>query len=65
MKVGDLVKNIHAVDHTGLGIIVAIGAPQNHDWRPCYLVRWLDAPKGIPEQSWSTDRWLEKVNDYR
>ena len=65
MKVGDLVKNTHAVDQLGLGIIIDIDeAALSRQWAG-YLVSWFNAPKGVPKQSWSTDRWLEKVNDYR
>ena len=62
MKVGDLVNNTHALDRSGLGLIVEV----EHDppLRPgdcCYKVQWISPPVGCPEYSWNSAAWLEEV----
>ena len=63
MKVGDLIKNTHALDRSGLGIIVKVDLKALNDWRAGYLVYWCSPPKGCPQESWNSDRWLEKVDE--
>ena len=63
MKVGDLIINTHALDRCGLGIIVEIDQKALDDWSAGYFVHWCNPPKGIAKQSWSSDRWLEKVDE--
>ena len=63
MKVGDLVKNTHALDRREVGLIVKVDQPSVDDWRCGYLVRWCD--NGIPEESWNSERWLEILDESR
>ena len=62
LKVGDLVNNTHALDRSGLGIIVDIDHTALDDWRCGYFVNWLNPPKGVPSETWNSDRWLEKID---
>jgi len=60
MKVGDLVNNTHALDRSGLGIIVEIR--KREAFYGCdYRVRWINPPPGCPDYSWNSTAWLEKV----
>jgi hypothetical protein len=61
VKVGDLVKNLHALDRCDLGLIVRVKPPSADDWLSRYLVQWLDPPDGRAETSWNSDKWLDKV----
>ena len=61
MKVGDLVKNTHALDRCDLGLIVDIDIEALGDIRAGYLIRWCGPPGGVPEETWNSVRWLEKV----
>jgi hypothetical protein len=61
VKVGDLVRNIHAIFPNGLGIITEISAPQLTNPNACpYMVHWIDTNK---EPGWMAERWLEVIND--
>ena len=62
LKVGDLVNNTHALDRSGLGIIVDIDHTALDDWRCGYFVNWLNPPKGVPSDTWNSVRWLEKID---
>jgi hypothetical protein len=60
VKVGDLVNNTHALDRSGLGIIVEIR--KREAFYGCdYRVRWINPPPGCPDYSWNSTAWLEKV----
>ena len=64
MKVGDLINNTHALDRSGLGIIVEVKrrgpeAPPGCD----YKVNWINPPPGCPDYSWNSAAWLEVVNE--
>ena len=61
MQVGDLVKNLHALDRCDLGLIVKVKPPSALDWQSRYLVQWLDPPEGRPTTSWNNDQWLGKA----
>jgi hypothetical protein len=64
MKVGDLVKNLHALDRCELGIIIEIYKGRTVGGRPCeHRVRWIDPPKtsGLQQETWNSYKWLEKV----
>ena len=50
MKVGDLVNNTHALDRSGLGLIVEVK-------------HWLNPPPGCPDYSWNSAAWLEIINE--
>ena len=61
MKVGDLVKNIHALYPAGMGIIVEISKPQLTNPNACpYRVHWFD--HGY-EPAWMRADWLEIPNE--
>ena len=62
MKVGDLVKNIHGLYPTNLGIIIKISKPQltNPSASP-YRVYWLDGQ----DTAWMQANWLERLDDPR
>ena len=58
MKVGDLVKNIHGLYPTNLGIIIKISKPQLTNPNACpYRVHWFDEL----ERPWMQANWLEKI----
>ena len=61
MKVGDLVKNLHALAPVATGIVVEINTPQltNPDACP-YKVHWFDS---ACEPAWMAERWLEVISD--
>ena len=63
MKVGDLVNNTHALDRSGLGIIVEVKA--NHfEMAGCdYKIHWINPPTGCPDYSWNSAAWLEVVDE--
>ena len=62
MKVGDLVNNTHALDRSGLGLIVEVrGSAVMHDCD--YKVYWINPPPGCPGYSWNSAAWLEIVNE--
>jgi hypothetical protein len=65
MKPGDLVNNTHALDRSGLGLIVEIREhmPPYHGCD--YRVQWISPPPGCPEYSWNSAAWLEIVNEGR
>ncbi len=65
MKVGDLVKNIHALDFDGLGIIIEVSKPQLANPNGCpYKVYWHNAPGvGRFDCTWNNGKWLEKTNE--
>ena len=64
MKVGDLVKNIHALDFDGLGIIIEVSKPQLTNPNGCpYKVHWLNVPDARFGYTWNSGRWLEKMNE--
>ena len=63
MKVGDLVNNTHALDRSGLGIIVEVNI-RKQPMNGCdYKVHWLNPPPGCPDYSWNSAAWLEIVNE--
>ena len=62
MKVGDLVNNTHALDRSGMGLIVKIRVSSTSNDHTPYLVHWVAPPKGCPQESWNSGRWLEKVD---
>ena len=62
MKVGDLVNNTHALDRSGLGLIVEIHVDPTKRSPSCeYKVQWINPPTGCPSYSWNSTSWLEKV----
>lgn len=62
MKVGDLVNNTHALDRSGLGIIIEVkGRDTNHRVGCDYKVQWINPPPGCPDYSWNSAAWLEKI----
>mgnify|MGYP003113896898 CR=1 FL=1 len=64
MKVGDLVNNTHALDRSGLGLIVEISKPQLTNPNACpYRVQWINPPPGCPAFSWNSAAWLELIDD--
>ena len=64
MKVGDLVNNTHALDRSGLGLIVEIQCDPTKRSPSCeYKVHWINPPTGCPPYSWNSKSWLEKVNE--
>ena len=63
MKVGDLVKNLHGLVPTSMGIVVEISTPQSNPWASpdCpYKVHWFDSTR---EPAWMAERWLEVISD--
>ncbi len=54
MKVGDLVKNIHALYPAGMGIIVDVSISGLNSCP--YKVHWFDGH----EPAWMKAEWLEK-----
>ena len=64
MKVGDLVNNTHALDRSGLGLIVEIERDATKRTPACeYKVEWIKPPPGCPSTSWNSAAWLEIVNE--
>ena len=65
MKVGDLVNNTHALDRSGLGLIVKVDEArlreEGQERACCYRVHWINPPVGCPEYSWNSVAWLEKL----
>ena len=63
MKIGDLVNNTHALDRSGLGIIVEVNI-RSQPMNGCdYKVHWLNPPPGCPDYSWNSKAWLEIINE--
>jgi len=62
LKVGDLVNNTHALDRSGLGIIVKIRVSSTGNGHTPYSVHWMTPPKGCPDYSWNSINWLEKID---
>ena len=59
MKVGDIVKNIHALYPAGMGIIIEICT---HEMAKCpYMVHWFDGY----EPAWMRADWLEMISESR
>ncbi len=66
MKVGDLVNNTHALDRSGLGLIVEVQRDATKRTAGCeYKVEWIQPPPGCPRYSWNSAAWLEIVNESR
>ena len=68
MKVGDLVKNIHALDFDGLGIIIEVSKPQLSKTNGCpYKVHWLGNAAWLSSArvdcTWNSSKWLEKISE--
>ena len=62
MKVGDLVKNIHALYPAGLGLIIEVSKPQLANPNACpYRVHWFDEY----EPAWMRADWLEILDESR
>ena len=63
MEVGDLVNNVHAPPNgVGLGLVIKkVKRPGEGGLN--IKVKWLKPLPGIPEISWMSEIWLEKVND--
>mgnify|MGYP001185855640 CR=1 FL=1 len=65
MKVGDLVRNVHALYPAGIGIIIEVSTPQLKNPNACpYKVHWFDY--GYREVSrfepcWMRGNWIEKI----
>ena len=58
MKVGDLVRNIHALYPAGMGIIIEVSKPQLKNPNACpYRVHWFDEC----EPAWMRSTWIEKI----
>ena len=63
MKVGDLINNTHALDRSGLGIIVEIEHDPKKRTPSCdYKVKWINPPPGCPPYSWNSAAWLELIS---
>jgi hypothetical protein len=66
MKVGDLVRNIHALYPAGMGIIIEVSKPQLKNPNACpYRVHWFDYGYGDGsrfEASWMRSTWIEKID---
>ena len=63
MKVGDLVKNIHALYPAGLGIIIEISKPQLTNPNACpYRIHWFEIGH---EDAWMRADWLEILGESR
>ena len=61
LKVGDLVKNIHALYPAGMGIIIEISKPQLTNPNACpYKVHWFEYGY---EPAWMRASWLEIPNE--
>jgi hypothetical protein len=61
MKVGDLVKNIHALYPAGMGIIIEISKPQLTNPNACpYKVYWFEHRY---DPAWMRADWLEIPNE--
>ena len=61
LKVGDLVKNIHALYPAGMGIIIEISKPQLTNPLACpYKVHWFE--HGY-DPAWMRAGWLEIPNE--
>ena len=66
MKVGDLVNNTHALDRSGLGLIVEIRCEPTKRSPSCiHKVQWINPPPGCPSYSWNSAAWLEVVHENR
>ena len=64
MKVGDLVNNTHALDRSGLGLIVEVERDATKRTQGCdYKVHWISPPTGCPDYSWNSAAWLEVVDE--
>ncbi len=62
MKVGDMVKNVHGLYPTNLGIIIYISEPQLKNPNGCpYRVYWFDGH----EPAWMRASWLEIFSESR
>ena len=65
MKVGDLVNNTHALDRSGLGLIVEVDEARlreaGQERACCYKVQWINPPHAWSEYSWNSIAWLEKI----
>ena len=64
MKVGDLVRSLHALDSVGLGVILEISEPQLINPNACpYKIHWFTDNGGVSsyEPSWNRGSWLEVV----
>ena len=60
LKVGDLVKNIHALYPAGMGIIIEVMPPQLKNLAACpYKVHWFE--HGY-DPAWMRADWLEIPN---
>jgi hypothetical protein len=62
LKVGDLVNNTHALDRSGMGLIVKIRVSSTSNDHTPYLVHWVTPPKGCPDYSWNSINWLERID---
>ena len=68
MKVGDLVRSLHALDSAELGVILEISEPQLTNPNACpYKIHWFVVNGGVSphEPSWNRGSWLEVVNENR
>ena len=70
MKVGDLVRSLHALDSAELGVILEISEPQLTNPNACpYKIHWFVVNGDINRHptlvSWNRDSWLEVVNENR
>ena len=69
MKVGDLVRSLHALDsHVELGVILEISEPQLTNPNACpYKIYWFAVNGGVSpyEPSWNRDSWLEVIDESR
>jgi hypothetical protein len=65
VKVGDLVNNTHALDRSGLGLIVEVDEARlreaGQERARCYRIKWINPPYGGYEFSWNSAAWLEKI----
>ena len=61
LKVGDLVKTIHALYPAGMGIIIEVSKPQLTNPNACpYKVHWFE--HGY-DPAWMRAGWLEIPNE--
>ena len=76
MKVGDLVRNVHALYPAGIGIIIEVSTPQLKNPNACpYKVHWFDygysddllwtsrslrSGRAL-EPCWMRGNWIEKI----
>ena len=66
MKAGDLVNNTHALDRSGLGLILEVECEPTKRSPSCkYRVQWIQPPPGCPRYSWNSAAWLEVINESR